>query len=353
MDMIINKLPSPTWNRLKLNQAKLSADVKSNAKAEFEIPTGISHSIIENSSFDNIPTGVGSDLSKLIKEANISTHKFELKKDTTLDSPLRLSFCFANGEEVASIIDLNVEENSSLTLIMDYSTTEDAKGFAAIQTKINLAKNAKLHLVQVQRINTEFTFVNDIGSIDGESSEFKLTKLILGGKSTFDGLMVDLKEDKSNFTTDLAYVVAGNDSLDINYVIKHKGKKTDSNIDVKGVLRDSAYKIFRGTIDIEKGAVNASGKENEAVLLIDDDVINKSIPVILCAEEDVEGAHGASIGRLDDEILLYMQSRGIPEREINEIMAKARIEELCQKIGDERTISLVHDFLGGSENVDL
>ena len=64
------------------------------------------------------------------------------------------------------------------------------------------------------------------------------------------------------------------------------------------------------------------------MLLIDDDVINKSIPVILCGEEDVEGAHGATIGKLDEELLLYMKSRGIPEKEIYEIMAKARIEEL-------------------------
>lgn len=352
MDMIINKLPSPTWNRLKLNQAKLSANINSNAKLELELPEGVSHSIVENSSFDNIPSGVGSDLSKLIKEAKISTHKFNLAKDMVLNTPLRLSFSFADGENVASIIELNIEENSSLTVIMDYSTVENAKGLAAIQSKINLAKNTRLHLIQIQRINSDFTFINDIGSIDGENSEFKLTKLILGAKSTFDGFMVDLKEDKSSFITNLAYVVNGTNSLDMNYVIKHRGKKTDSNIDVKGVLRDSAYKLFRGTIDIKKGAISASGKENESVLLIDDDVINKSIPVILCAEEDVEGAHGASIGRLDDEILFYMKSRGISEKEIYEIMARARIEELCQKINDERVLALVHEFLGGYKNVD-
>lgn len=351
MDMIINRLPSPTWNRLKMNQVKLSADIKSNAKIDLDMPKEISYSLVENSGFNNISTGVGKDLSSLINEAKISTHKFTLDDNKNITSPLRLNFLFENKEEVASILEFDIKENSKMTVIMDYSTVENATGFAAIQTKINLEKNAGLHLIQVQRIKDSFTFVNDIGSINKEASEFKLTKLILGGESTFDGLMVDLVGNKSSFTNDLAYVVKGNDKLDINYIIKHKGKKTESNIDVKGVLKDNAYKIFRGTIDIEKGAINASGKENEAVLLIDDDVINKSIPVILCAEEDVEGAHGASIGRLDDEILLYMKSRGIPEEEIYKIMAKARIEELCHKIGDEKTVSLIHDFLGGNENV--
>lgn len=83
---------------------------------------------------------------------------------------------------------------------------------------------------------------------------------------------------------------------------------------------------------------------------MDDTVINKSLPIILCSEEDVEGNHGATIGKLDEDILFYMQSRGIKESEIYEIIAKARIEELCTKINDEITSDKIHQFLGGSKD---
>ena len=82
----------------------------------------------------------------------------------------------------------------------------------------------------------------------------------------------------------------------------HEGKKTQSNMQAGGVLRDHAFKLYRGTIDFKWGAKGAVGNEKEDVLLLSNDVVNQTIPLILCAEEDVEGNHGATIGKLDDEL---------------------------------------------------
>ena len=67
----------------------------------------------------------------------------------------------------------------------------------------------------------------------------------------------------------------------------HEGKKSVSEIRTDGVLHENARKLFRGTIDFKKGAAGAVGNEKEDVLLLDDDVVNQTIPLILCAEEDV------------------------------------------------------------------
>ena len=65
-----------------------------------------------------------------------------------------------------------------------------------------------------------------------------------------------------------------------------------------GVLQGGAKKIYRGTIDFKNGSAGAVGDEKETVLLLSDDVVNQTIPLILCSEEDVQGNHGASIGKL-------------------------------------------------------
>ena len=78
-----------------------------------------------------------------------------------------------------------------------------------------------------------------------------------------------------------------------------------------------------------------------------DGVVNQTIPLILCAEEDVKGSHGASIGQLDEETLFYMQARGISEERAYALMADARIEAVCQKIPDETAQKLVKAYLGG------
>lgn len=70
-------------------------------------------------------------------------------------------------------------------------------------------------------------------------------------------------------------------------------------------------------------------------MLMDDTVVNKTIPLILCAEEDVEGNHGATIGKLDDELMFYMESRGMNADDIYELIAKSKLEAASRLIPDQ------------------
>ena len=69
--------------------------------------------------------------------------------------------------------------------------------------------------------------------------------------------------------------------------------------------------------------------------MLGDDAVNKTIPLILCAEENVEGTHGATIGELDKETLFYFESRGIAKAEAENIMARAAVERLIRLANDE------------------
>ena len=71
--------------------------------------------------------------------------------------------------------------------------------------------------------------------------------------------------------------------------------------------------------------------------MLGDGVVNKTVPLILCAEENVVGNHGATIGELDEDTLFYFESRGISAEEAENIMAHAAIERLARTIGDETT----------------
>lgn len=69
--------------------------------------------------------------------------------------------------------------------------------------------------------------------------------------------------------------------------------------------------------------------------MLGDGVVNKTVPLILCAEENVVGNHGATIGELDENTLFYFESRGIPADVAENIMARAAIERLARTLGDE------------------
>jgi Fe-S cluster assembly scaffold protein SufB len=355
MDMTINALPAFTYNWLHMNETHLAGV---NADAESPARVEIPEEILEetktygDSPCSEIVTGSGKDLDRLAAGAGVPVHLYTAPKGRKVKKDaVRISLCYAdqgfaydpktgisgNGAGKINAYSLVLEEDSEMTVVMDYSSAADAEALAAVQTKIAAKKNSVLHLVQIQRLGSGVTFLNDIGGSCDESARIEVIRLILSGKNTYDGCRVALAGDKSTLGVDIGYLVSGDGHLDMNYDSYQTGKKTSCSINAAGVLRDRAFKLFRGTIDFQAGCSGSTGDEMEDVLLMDDDVVNQTIPLILCAEEDVVGNHGATIGRLDESLMFYMESRGMNRSEIYEMMAKARLDAVIRKIPDEKT----------------
>ena len=131
----------------------------------------------------------------------------------------------------------------------------------------------------------------------------------------------------------------------MNYESVHTAPHTDTTMTVKGTVADNALKTYRGTIDFKNGCAGATGDEQEETLLLGEKAVNKSIPMILCGEEDVSGTHGATLGRLGAEELFYFQSRGVSEADAQKIMTKAKVLAVANLINDEATVQKISDFL--------
>ena len=101
----------------------------------------------------------------------------------------------------------------------------------------------------------------------------------------------------------------------------------------------------RGDQALAEYGAGATGDEQEETLLLGEKAVNKSIPMILCGEEDVSGTHGATLGRLGAEELFYFQSRGVSEADAQKIMTKAKVLAVANLINDEATVQKISDFL--------
>ena len=170
--------------------------------------------------------------------------------------------------------------------------------------------------------------------ICGKNAQFHWYRLVSGREKTYDNCSVRLQGAGSKFTAAIGYRLCGTQVYDLNCEAIHLGKNTESSIRSSGVLDGQADKIMRGTIDFQTGAAGSIGNETEDVLLLSETVRNRSIPVILCAEEEVVGNHGASIGRPDENVLYYLQSRGIEEEEALQLIANAKLFSVIDKIPD-------------------
>ena len=120
--------------------------------------------------------------------------------------------------------------------------------------------------------------------------------------------------------------------LDFNDVSVHTGKDTLCEMHTAGVLTGHASKILRGTVDFQRGAKRGVGHESEDVLLFSPNARNRTAPLILCGEEEVEGQHAASVGRLDENKLYYLRSRGLSEAQARRLMVDARFAPAIDKI---------------------
>ena len=159
---------------------------------------------------------------------------------------------------------------------------------------------------------------------------------VLGGGKTYTALGCDLRGKDAQAQISTRYLGHGNQSRDFNYIVRHRGTNTQSNLEANGVLCDSSQKVLRGTIDLVHGCKGAQGSEREVVLLADKDVENKTIPVILCDEDDVAGNHGATIGHVRAEQLNYLMSRGISKEAAERLFANATLEETVLATHDAR-----------------
>lgn len=220
---------------------------------------------------------------------------------------------------------------------------------ATLRTQVTVHSGAEVRLVQV--FENKESIVSETSAKIEENAGFELVQLYLGGSDTISEIKSELVGHNANFTADVGYRLKGEDKLDINLIAEHFGRKSTSQITVNGVLDDTAEKVFKGTIDFKNGAKAAKGSEKESVLLLNEKVRNRTVPLILCAEEDVEGSHGASIGKLDEKHIFYMKSRGISEEKIYELAAKARLMQVISKIGDEQTKArVIGDLQWGDED---
>ena len=263
--------------------------------------------------------------------------------------PLRYAYPFG-GDQCIAPVAVTVQEKSEATVLLTCQSDEKKAFVMEAPVELVVKKGAAARIVYVQLLPDDMEMRSQIHATLEEDASFVLTQVILSGGKSYIECITELNGDRSRVQIETAYSLSGRQELDINYVADHFGKRTESAIDVYGVLSDTSQKIFRGTIDFKRGAKGAIGNEQEDVLLLDDAVVNRTIPLILCAEEDVEGNHGATIGKLADDLLFYLSSRGMNTEEIYEMMARARIDAVAAKIPDEQTRETIRQFMEDKGN---
>lgn len=336
-DLNMNRLPVATWNQCGVNSApkaaalpELSGNFWGEVNFAYILPAGVGEAESDFSAFAE--SGMGAETDAYIAENATVRHALTVAEGVSVAEPVILEVTLDAAHPTAlTSLSVDAKAGSSLTIVQ--VLRGDAEhGAAASLTRIRAGENAQVRLVQIQLLGDNARRWNTAAVEEGRNARVEQVRIELGGILSACGTRAALSAAKSEYDLDAVYFGSGSALLDYNDVSVHTAKDTMCEMHTAGVLTGHADKILRGTIDFRRGAKRGVGHESEDVLLFSTDARNRTAPLILCGEEEVEGQHAASIGRLDEEKLYYLRSRGLSEAQARRLMVDARFAPALDKI---------------------
>ena len=329
----INETPVRTSRNFNINNIKLeNIEIPATVGQFKNISIEEKENIANDVSKAELKYGIGEYFTnKVNSEANQ-----KIKLEFEGKSKNQIEFKFNNeNDTLLENIEIVAKENSKATLIIKYKSEDESYNFHNGIIRVSAKKNAAIDVIIVNYINEKSNNFLSIENVCEENAQVNYTMIEFGGKNTIVNYYSNIRGENSKNNLDTIYFGKQNQLFDFNYIGELTGKKTKINIEVQGALTDNAKKHFKGTINFKKGCKKAKGNENEACMLLSDTAKSLALPMLLCSEEDVEGNHSSSAGKIGQKELFYIMSRGFELKEAMKLMVKARFNEILQKLADD------------------
>lgn len=285
-------------------------------------------------------TGIGADARAYLNFLARETMVLAAAKDTQERATIRVEA--EAGEAAAASIDVVAAPGSTFDLVIALDATaamdadDDAAALAGTTLRVFAGSHARVNVTVYALGTPAAKLLDDEGYVLDEGARVNVRHVVLGGELTVTGLAADVRGDTARLDIDTRYLASGSEQRDFNYVVRQRGRKTVSNMNANGVLTGTSKKVLRGTIDLVHGCKGSEGSEQETVLLASEGVDNKTVPTILCDEDDVAGNHGATIGHVRPEQLFYLESRGVSAEAAEALFIRAKLEDAALTAPDKR-----------------
>ena len=335
----LNETPVRTAKNFRINNIKLE-----NIEVPEVIPTFENVTIIGDTSKINIDSNTDTNLVYGLSEELINqvkhgaNQKIKLNINSNQNEKLEAEIDFNFDNENAILIDnieITANENTKSTVIIKYTSNQENESYHNGIIKAKAEKNSELNIVLVNLMNTKSNNFLAIENDFGENTKINYTIVDFGGKHSITNYYSNLQGDNCDNQLNTIYLGKENQVFDLNYIGELRGKKSNIDIEVQGALKDISKKHFKGTIDFKKGCKKATGNENEACMLLSDTAKSIALPMLLCSEEEVEGNHSSSAGKIGEKELFYIMSRGFELKEAMKLMVRARFNQILEKIENE------------------
>ena len=283
--------------------------------------------------------GINSILEEQVKKNANQKITFEIEKENN-----EVSFKFNKDNlNLVENIQIIAKENSKGQVIIKYESEDKIEAYHNGIIYVDAYENAKLDIIIINMTSYSSQNFLSIQNQIKDNAKVNYTIVDFGGKNSITNYYSNLIGTASKSNINTIYLGKKDQLFDLNYIVELRGEKSIVNIEVQGALKDEAKKHFKGTIDFKKGSKKAKGNENESCMLLSDKAKSIALPMLLCSEEDVEGNHSTSSGKIGNKELFYIMSRGFSQKEAEKLLVRAKFNKIIEKIKDENLKNQILD----------
>ena len=334
MKYTLNKLDSNvrTTNNFKINDITVDLDLPDTYSFhDFKSNYPIESTVIDK----EITSRIGLTFNKYL---NIDINIDNSKDDIILE------YDFSGNDNLVVNFNINYLDNSNGNIIIKFKSLDNNKHICFYKENLINKENSNGNITIINMLNdNSYMFTSILNSVL-DNSNITHNIIDIGGSIRISNIFGKTYKYANNIFNNI-YIGLGNSTIDSYYYLDNIGNNSFNNLVVEGVLNDNSNKNFRGIIDLESGASSSRGIEGENCILLSDRCRSRSLPVLLCGEENVEGAHGVSTGKIDQDKLFYIMSRGYNRKEAEKLIVMSRFNNILNNISNEEIRSELYEYI--------
>jgi Fe-S cluster assembly protein SufD len=227
-----------------------------------------------------------------------------------------------------------LEPGSSVTYVHESAsqTTDGDPAFHNGLVEIKIGEGASLQFVELQSLGQNVDNITHERAVLDRDANLEWIFGALGSRLTKNFSEIDLAGQGSTAKFSGFYFADGLQHFDHDSQQNHLAPNTTSDLLFKGVVKDHSHSVWQGMIHVDPVAVKTDGYQSNRNLILSPDARADSIPGLEILANDVRCTHGATVGKIDNEQIFYLKSRGIPEKEAVRLIVEGFFEPIMQRI---------------------
>lgn len=256
-----------------------------------------------------------------------------------------LRFVAIGGGSHSARLAVRLGQGAKLTLLESHEG-DDAGYLALASLDLQLAEGASAERIVLAEDGRDGVRVCQAEVVLSPGAIFAQTVLTDGARRQRFETRIAHPGAGAAVRMDGGYLLGAKRHADLTSEVRHGGVGGRTSQLAKGIVRDQARCVFQGRIVVEEGADETDARMGHHALVLSDQAEVDAKPELLIFADDVQCAHGNTVGALDEAALFYMRQRGLPELGARALLMAAFVGEVVERIEDEAARDGARSWLG-------